>query len=65
MVFHASQLGLKFGAYVTLPALALQLLSVPGVAGPQALTIVVVSAAFSLLLALVSWYSPRSRCNCR
>ncbi|EIE18826.1 hypothetical protein COCSUDRAFT_59757 [Coccomyxa subellipsoidea C-169] len=50
-----AQLGLKFAAYVTLPALALQLLSVPGVAGIQALTIVSVSAAFSAFLALLGW----------
>ncbi len=49
------QLGLKAAAYTTLPALALQILSVPGVAGPQALIVLAASAAFSAAVALLGW----------
>ncbi|CAL8463796.1 g3330 [Coccomyxa elongata] len=50
-----AQLGLKAAAYTTLPALALQILSVPGVAGPQALIVLAASAAFSAAVALLGW----------
>ncbi len=49
------QVGLKAAAYVTLPALALQILSVPGVAGPQALIVLAASAVFSAAVALLGW----------
>jgi hypothetical protein len=52
-----AQVGLKVAIYGTLPALALQLLSLPAVDVTEALLIVAASIGFSAIVAAVAWYA--------